>query len=71
MTGFIINTESLAIAQDKGVRYKYVSLPRKALVKHNGTGTFHSFCFVLTMYLGNENEKAKKKKKGEQKQNSE
>lgn len=32
VTSFIINSASLAIAHDKGVRYKYVSLPRKALV---------------------------------------
>lgn len=63
MTSFIINIASLAMAQCKGVRYKYVSLPGKALAKHNGTGTFHSFWVVLTMYLGNENEKPKEKKK--------
>lgn len=63
MTSFIINSASLAIAQDKGVRYKYVSLPEKAFVKHNETGPFHNFCSVLTMYSGNENEKAKEKKK--------
>lgn len=56
VTSFIIHSASLATAPERGVRYKYVSLPRKPLVKHNGTVMFHSFCSVLTVCLGNENE---------------
>lgn len=52
-----MNSASLAIAPERGVRDKNVSRPRKTLVKHNRTGTFHSFCSVLTVCLGNENEK--------------